>query len=152
MIDHAEKARELFKQGYNCTQAVLGAFSEETGLDMDIAMRLGASLGGGMGRLQEVCGSVSGMFMVAGLLKAHPVPDSHAANADHYRLIQKLAKEFEKENGSIVCRDLLGLTQKQQASDVDKAVKAYKKRPCIELVYCAAAIAEQMLLQKEKPE
>ncbi len=77
------------------------------GLDLETALRLSSSFGGGMGRLREVCGAVSGMFMVAGLKYGYSDPHDKPAKAEHYKRIQDLAAEFRDENGSIVCRELL---------------------------------------------
>jgi C_GCAxxG_C_C family probable redox protein len=107
VMEHVTKARELFESGYNCSQAVFGAFSDLTGLDIDTAMKLSSSFGGGMGRLREVCGAVSGMFMVLGMLYGYSDPDDKEAKSEHYKRIQALAGEFKQIHGSIVCRELL---------------------------------------------
>lgn len=75
---HADKARELFNDGYNCSQAVFGAFAEDAGLDMKTALRFASPFGGGMGRMREVCGGVSGMFMVLGLFYGYDEPRRRA--------------------------------------------------------------------------
>ena len=145
-----EKAKQLFKEGYNCSQAVLGAFCDECGMDFETAMKLSSSFGGGMGRLREVCGAVSGMFMVAGLIYGYDDPKGQEEKTQHYERIQKLAEEFQKENGSIVCRDLLGLTEKKSEPVPEKRTEQYyKKRPCAEMVEMAADIMEQYI--KEHP-
>lgn len=142
-----EHAMALFKEGYNCSQAVVGAFCDLCGLDIETAMRISASFGGGMGRLREVCGTVSGMFMVAGLLYGYDSPKDSAGKKEHYARIQELAAEFLKSNPSIICRDLLGL-QKNGPDDPTPAPRTeeyYKKRPCVELVGCATEIMEQYI-------
>lgn len=145
---HGEKAKQLFMEGYNCSQAVLGAFCEECGLDFDTAMKMSSSFGGGMGRLREVCGAVSGMFMVAGLIYGYDDPTAQEDKAKHYERIQKLAEEFRKENGSIVCRELLGLTEKKsEPKPEQRSAEYYKKRPCPEMVKMAAEIMEQYINQ-----
>lgn len=98
MSEKTEKARELFKSGYNCSQAVLGVFCEELGLDFDTAMKLSSSFGGGMGRMREVCGTVTGMFMAAGL--AYYLNSSDKGK--QYEIVQTLAKKFKEKNGSII--------------------------------------------------
>ena len=102
-----EEAEALFVDGCNCAQAVLCAFEEETGLDHKTAMMLSSSFGGGMGRMREVCGAVSGMFMVAGLLYGYDENSPQEAKAEHYALIRDLAEQFKEKTGSILCRDLL---------------------------------------------
>ena len=147
-LGHGEKAKQLFMEGYNCSQAVLGAFCEECGLDFDTAMKMSSSFGGGMGRLREVCGAVSGMFMVAGLIYGYDDPTAQEDKAKHYERIQKLAEEFRKENGSIVCRELLGLTEKKsEPKPEQRSAEYYKKRPCPEMVKMAAEIMEQYINQ-----
>ena len=104
---HTGAAGQLFVQGYNCSQAVFAAFCDETGLDMDTALRFSSSFGGGMGQLREVCGAVTGMFMVAGVKYGYTDPKDVSAKAEHYRLIQSLAARFKEKNGSYICRELL---------------------------------------------
>ncbi|MBR6164169.1 C_GCAxxG_C_C family protein [bacterium] len=117
MGSRADRAKELFEQGYNCAQATLGAFSDLIGLDFDLAMKLSSSFGGGMGKLREVCGAVSAMFMVAGVLKGYSSPETGEIKAQHYKLIQELAKKFKEENGSIICAELLGLDKNGNKKD-----------------------------------
>ena len=109
-----EKAMALFEEGYNCAQAVFLAFEDLHGFDRHTAAALSSSFGGGMGRLREVCGTVSGMFMVAGVLYGYEDPKDREAKAEHYARIQELAGMFEQQNGSIVCRELLGLSVKRE--------------------------------------
>ena len=99
-----ELAEELFLKGYNCAQAVAGAFAEDIGMDFDTAVKTVSSFGGGMGRLREVCGAVSGMFFVAGALYGYSDPKDYAAKKEHYERIRYLAEKFKEQTGSIVCR------------------------------------------------
>lgn len=141
---NAEIAEQLFKQGYNCSQSVVGAYCEKLGLDFETAMRLSSSFGGGMGRLREVCGAVTAMFMVAGLLEGYSDPQNIAAKKKHYELIQTLAEKFRKQNGSIICRELLALDEKQSNPVPEERTETYyKKRPCAELVRCAGEIIDE---------
>ena len=143
MMDHSALAESLFRQGYNCSQAVLAAFGDVTGLAPDTALRLASSFGGGMGRLREVCGAVTGMFMAAGLLYGYADPSDSAAKTAHYQRIQELARAFQAENGSIVCRELLGLDCKADSpTPAARTADYYQKRPCQELVGCAARILD----------
>lgn len=145
----AEKARQYFKEGYNCCQAVVLAFADEIGIDKKTALALSSSFGGGFGRLREICGAVSGMGIVAGLKYGYTSPEANAngKKAEHYALIQKLAKEFEEKNGSIICRELTGLEKGTHIPD-ERNKEYYKKRPCDELVYDAAKILEDILTQE----
>ncbi len=147
MKNKTEKARELFLEGYNCSQAVLGAFCEDLGLPFETALKISSSFGGGMGRMREVCGALSGAFMVAGLSLGYANPTDKDAKAEHYRLIQAMAEEFKKENGSIICRELLGLSNSEKQSHIpdSRTAEYYKKRPCVQLVEIAAEIAEKAL-------
>lgn len=145
-MTHEEQARANFRAGYNCSQAVLLAFRDVTGLDDETAAKIAASFGGGMGRLREVCGAVSGMFMVIGLLEGYSQPKDGEAKAAHYRRVQELAAAFSDKNGSIVCRELLGLkVQKQQPQPEERTAAYYAKRPCELLVGDAAKILEAYL-------
>jgi len=143
LSEHSDRAKELFEKGHNCSQAVFAAYADEMGVDFDTALKIASSFGGGMGRLREVCGAVSGMFMVAGMKYGSTDPTDQGAKAEHYKLIQALAKRFEKENGSIICRELLGLAVKNDEPQPEaRTEKYYKKRPCMELVEQAARILD----------
>ncbi len=145
---HAQKAMQLFREGYNCSQAVVLAFSDLYDMDEKTALRLSSSFGGGMGRLREVCGTVSGMFLVAGLLYGYDSPTDFEGKKCHYERIQTLAHAFSDQNGSIVCRELLGLDKKEDSFVPEKRTEEYyKKRPCVKLVGMSAAILEQYIAQ-----
>lgn len=146
MNSKSEKAMELFKQGYNCAQAVFAAFCEDMGIDFETALKLSSSFGGGMGRLREVCGAVSGMFAVAGMKYGYTDPKDNKSKAAHYKLIQKLAAQFKAKNHSIICRELLGLDIGPDNPAPELRTDAYyKKRPCAELVGCAARLIEERI-------
>lgn len=150
--ERGARARELFTAGYNCSQAVLLAYEDLCGLSHEEAARLASSFGGGMGRMREVCGAVSGMSMVAGLAYGYSDPTDRAAKAEHYRRIQELAGEFRERNGSIVCRELLGLSPGPDRPDPsERTAGYYRKRPCQELVFDAAAILEAYIAEHPVP-
>ncbi|MBQ6626270.1 MAG: C_GCAxxG_C_C family protein [Ruminococcus sp.] len=145
-ITKGEKAKALFLEGYNCAQAVLGAFCEDFGLDYEMAMKFSSGFGGGMGRLREVCGAVSGMFMVINLKCGYTSPTDNKGKKELYSHIQTLAQKFEEENGSIICRELLGLSEKVSEPTPDTRTDTYyKKRPCGELVEIAANIVDEYI-------
>lgn len=147
-MNKREIAMGLFTQGYNCAQAVAGAFYEEIGLPQDTVMMLASSFGGGVGRLREVCGAVSGMAMVLGATHGYCDPTVVQEKADHYALIQEVAGEFSARNDSIICRELLGLPEgKDEPTPEQRTSAYYQKRPCAELVGDAAEILEQKLLK-----
>ena len=146
MQDHSQRARELFLKGYNCSQAVFCAFCDVTGLELDAAARMASSFGGGLGRLREVCGTVSGAALVLGIVKGYSDPGDYEAKKAHYARIQEFARRFREENGSIVCRDLLSGVQVVPGSVPEaRTAEYYKKRPCPELAFKAARILDAML-------
>ena len=143
MTRKEEQARALFREGYNCSQAVVAAFCDEMAMDRRQAVRLASSFGGGMGRLREVCGTVSGMFFVAGALYGYDVPKDYEAKKEHYARIQDLAARFKAETGSIICRELLGAAGRDNSPVPSRRTEEYyKKRPCEEMVGIAARIME----------
>lgn len=148
---YSKKAGELFRQGYNCAQSVFCAFADEVGMDFDTALKLSSSFGGGMGRLREVCGAVSAMFMIAGLKFGYTTPNNDTIKAEHYERIQKLAEEFKKKNKTIICRELLGLDVKQDSPIPEKRTEQYyKSRPCEKLVMEAAEIISNYITSKKE--
>ena len=141
----AERARELFFAGCNCAQAVLLAFAEEK-MDRETALKLSSGFGGGMAGMRGVCGAVSGMCMALGAIKGYDDPEDSAAKSEQYKLVQRLAGRFKEENGSIICRELLGLTEKTSSPiPAARTEEYYKKRPCVELVGQCADILEEYL-------
>ena len=149
-----DRARELFREGYNCSQAVTLAFAEELearGISREMAAGLASSFGGGLGRLREVCGCVSGMALVCGALEGYTDPKAAAEKQDHYKRIQELVSAFKNENGSYICRELLaGINTDTNPVPEARTESYYKKRPCAELAACAADILERHLKEIQK--
>lgn len=146
--NHAEIACRLFSEGYNCAQSVFLAYCDITGLDEDIALKLSSSFGGGIGRMREVCGACSGMFMVAGLLYGYTGNDDDTTKAEHYRRIQYLASEFKKEHQTIICRELLKNLSVTNAPTPDKRTEEYYKvRPCVRFVRTACEVMDRYIAQ-----
>ena len=144
-----EQAKQLFLQGHNCAQAVLCAFADELGLDDKTALAISAAFGGGLGRQREVCGAVSGMCMALSLKSAPKDPTDHAAKAAFYARVQEVCRRFKQENGSIICRELLGLSAGPDAPTPEKRTPAYyDHRTCADKVKCAAAILEKYLKEE----
>jgi C_GCAxxG_C_C family probable redox protein len=140
-MDRAEQAAQLFLQGYNCAQAVAVAFSDLTGLSPELSAKMASSFGGGMGRMREVCGAVSGMLLVTSLLYGYDQPENHQGKKELYQLVQNLAEQFRQQNGSIICRELL----KNPPSDPNpspRTAEYYRQRPCAAMVYTAAEILD----------
>uniref|UniRef100_UPI0040559CCE C-GCAxxG-C-C family protein n=1 Tax=Alistipes sp. TaxID=1872444 RepID=UPI0040559CCE len=142
-----KRARELFSSGYNCAQSVFMAYADLFEMEPRMAATLSAPLGGGMGRLREVCGAVSGMSLLAGQLIPAYDPSDRKAKAENYALVQHFAERFREENGAIVCRELLGLSvQKEDPTPAERTAEYYRKRPCVEYVATAARIVGEWLL------
>ena len=145
-----EKAMANFKKGYNCSQSIILAYQDMIPIDKSILSKMASSFGGGMGRLREVCGSVSGMFLIAGVLYGYDEPETGQVKAEHYARIQELARRFEEKHGSIICREMLGLSVKHDVPVPEaRTSEYYKKRPCAEIIGDAAEILEQYI--KENP-
>ena len=136
-----------FKQGFNCAQAVVMAFGDVTGLSEGEGARIASSFGGGFGRMREVCGAVSGMGIVAGILYGNADPKDPVAKQAHYALVQEMAGKFREANGSIVCRELLGDKRAITSTPEARTSEYYKKRPCVELVGMAADILDEVIAQ-----
>ena len=150
-MSEKDTAVELFKEGYNCSQSVFTAFAHRFGIDKDTALKISAGLGGGVGRMREVCGAVSGGAMVIGSIASAADGKDAEGKQKNYELVREFAKRFTDENGSIVCRELLGLDVKMEGSAKPEARTAgyYQKRPCAELVECAAKIIEEMIKENK---
>lgn len=145
-MDHSVYAAELFLKGYSCAQAITVAFCDVTGLDEAFSAKIISSFGGGMGRLREVCGAVSGMMAVAGLLYGYSDPEDDNAKMSHYALVQELAGKFREQAGSIICREIL----KNPPSDpkpTPRTEEFYKQRPCARLVVLAAQILDEYITE-----
>ena len=143
-MDHGIKAAELFLSGYNCSQSVAVAFHKEMGLTERQAAKLASAFGGGMGRMREVCGAVSGMLMVLSYVYGYDTPGDDISKKRLYGQVQALAAGFRAENGSIICREIL----KNPPSDPNptpRTAEFYAKRPCAKMVMTAARLLEQFM-------
>lgn len=148
--ERALRAKEYFRTGYNCAQSVALAFVDITNLDESTIATITASFGGGMGRLREVCGTVSGMAFLAGFIAPCPTAEDSEAKKANYALVQHFAERFREKNGAIVCRTLLGLDhQKDEPTPSARTAEYYRKRPCAELVYDAALIIGEYLANNQ---
>ena len=141
-----EMAMANFYEGYNCSQSIVLAFADLIPIEKTTLLKMSSSFGGGMGRLREVCGSVTGMFMIAGILYGYDGPETGQVKADHYARIQELAHRFEEKHGSIVCREMLGLSVRHDVPVPEaRTQEYYKKRPCPEIIGDAAELLEQYI-------
>ena len=146
-MDHKIQAAQLFVDGYNCAQAIAVAFSDVTGLTPEISAKLASSFGGGMGRMREVCGAVSGMFMVLSMLDGYETPNP-VAQKQLYAAVQELAEKFRQQVGSIICREIL----KNPPSDPNPTPRTeefYKQRPCTRMVMIAAELLDEYIENKK---
>lgn len=146
-LSRSEKAVTLFREGYNCSQAVAGAFSELFGMDESVILRLSASFGGGFGRMREVCGAFSGISIILGLFCGSSDGANSEAKAENYRLVQEASELFNEANGgSIICRELLGLSAPEGTHiPAQRTAEYYQKRPCVEIVSNASDILVELL-------
>ena len=146
-MNRAERAEELFRQGYNCSQSVFAAFADKAGMTEAEAAGIASPFGAGFDKLREVCGAVSGMTLLAGYLRGYDDPADYEGKKELYALIQKMCSEFESEKGSIICRELLGLEKGEDLGEPSvRTEEYYRSRPCIGACRTAAEIAARYLL------
>ena len=138
----AARAVDLFKQGFNCSQAVFASCADLYGItDESLALRLAASFGGGTGRMRMTCGAANGMFMLAGLHNGSSTPHDNTGKMANYAFVQQLAGEFKAKYGSLICAELLGLAPKpQEPKPEERTQQYYEKRPCVEMIAQAVRI------------
>lgn len=150
-MQRREKASAYFRQGYNCAQAVAMAFADEVRMDEKTLAKLASSFGGGMGRLREVCGAVSGMFLVYGIMLGYDDPNDREGKTQQYRIVQEMAREFEILQGSIVCREILKKPEGPDHFKPDERTETYYAgRPCENCVADATEILENFLKKLKK--
>lgn len=142
METRKDRAAENFRCGYNCAQSVFLTYAKDFGLDNETALRLTSSFGGGMGRMREVCGAVSAMFMLAGLKYGYADNNNDELKAKHYKFIQNMASEFKKRNGTIICRELLGVDADDNPIPSKRTEQYYSDRPCENFIKDACEIFE----------
>ena len=146
-MSRADRAEELFRQGYNCGQSVFAAFADVLGLTVEEAAKIASPFGAGFGKLKEVCGAVSGMTLVTGYLRGYSDPADYESKKEVYALIQKMCAEFEERRGSIICRELLGLKKGEDTAEpAVRTEEYYRSRPCIGACRTAAEIVEKEIL------
>ncbi len=149
----SEKAVALFKEGYNCSQSVVGAWTDHYNTDPQMLMKVASSFGGGIGRMRETCGAACGMFMLAGLECGSTDPKDNTGKGANYKVVQELAAKFKECNGSINCGELLGLREIKEEKIThqpqERTAEYYKKRPCVEMVASAARIFGRFLVAKQ---
>lgn len=145
MSKYTERAVELFKQGYNCSQSVAAAFADKFGLDEETVLKQASGFGGGIGRMRSVCGAFSGSVMLVGMMH-----DAHDKTSS-YEDVRKLAEQFKADNGSLICAELLGPEKARMFRSSRSAYRRIlQKRPCVQIVESAAAAVEKILLADKK--
>lgn len=141
------KAVATFEEGYNCCQSVFSTYADLFGMDRETALKLSCSMGAGVGRMREVCGTVSAMALLAGLKTGNTDPQNQAAKTANYELVRRLADAFKEEQGAIVCREILGIRGREKSAAPSIRTKEYyRTRPCSRTVACASRIIEALLL------
>ncbi len=149
VMDHKEKAAELFNSGCNCAQAVFCAFSDVTGIDIETGMKLSSSFGGGMGKLREVCGACTGAFAVAGALWGYTDVKDHKAKSAHYVTIRRIAEEFKEKHQTYLCSELMdGIANAKGKDPAERTPEYYAVRPCCRFVMDAAEILDKIIADK----
>ena len=152
--DRIQRAVENFMSGYGCAQSVVAAFADLYGLDDTMAKRIAAGFGGGVGRMRMMCGTVSGLVILAGLDCGQTDGSDREGKAACYKVVQQLLETFKQRNVSIICAELLGLNGcpvvKNTYVPDERNAAYYKKRPCAQKVESAARIFAEYLENKEK--
>lgn len=148
MESRVARAVATFEEGYNCCQSVFSTYADLFGMDRETALKLSCSMGAGVGRMREICGTVSAMALLAGLKTGNTDPQDQAAKTANYELVRTLADAFREEQGSIVCREILGIRGREKSAAPSIRTKEYyKTRPCSRTVACASRIIEKLLLE-----
>ncbi len=141
-----EYALSLFKSGYNCAQSVFAAYADLLGMDIETALKMSSAMGGGVGRMREVCGTVSAMAMLAGLKEGNANPEDEEAKEHIYALVRRMSALFKEQQGTIICRELLGIEgMEESAKPSVRTPEFYASRPCGRIIACAAEIIEDVL-------
>lgn len=145
-----EEAVRLFSSGYNCCQSVFAAYADLFGMDREGALKLASPMGAGIGRMREVCGTVSAMALLSGLADGNSDPEDEEKKTAVYQRVRDMSDEFADKNGSIICRELLGiLGREKSAAPSARTEEYYAVRPCVKFVRCAAEIVEKTLLESK---
>ncbi|MBD5460258.1 MAG: C_GCAxxG_C_C family protein [Lachnospiraceae bacterium] len=147
MRSRVADAVAMFESGYNCAQSVFVTYADLFGMDRETALKISCPMGGGMGRMREMCGAISSMSMLGGLKTGNTDPENQEAKTANYELTRRMADRFKAENGSMICRELLGLSGREESAAPSlRTAEYYASRPCSRLVASAARIIEETLL------
>lgn len=149
MRSRVEDAVHMFESGYNCAQSVFTTYADLFGMERETALKLSSPMGAGVGRMREICGAVSGMALLAGLKEGNTDPANEEGKAAVYELVRAMSDRFKGETGSIICRELLGILEREEnAAPEVRSKEYYQKRPCGRMVATAARIIEEYLLEE----
>ncbi|MDE7444663.1 MAG: C-GCAxxG-C-C family protein [Lachnospiraceae bacterium] len=147
MKSRVEQATATFEEGYTCAQSVFSTYADLFGMDRETALKLSSPMGGGIGRMREVCGAVSAMALLAGLKEGNTDPANEEGKEKIYLLTRQMAEKFREQFGTIVCRELLGIEgMEESAKPSVRTQQYYQERPCLQLIAAASKIIEEMLL------
>jgi C_GCAxxG_C_C family probable redox protein len=138
-----DKAIGLFKSGLNCAQSVLTAYAEELDFDKNLALRISCGFGGGMGRLQETCGAVTGSFMVLGIHNCKKYSDNKSRKEETYSMIQRFSDQFKSIHGTLDCESLLKCDLKTEEG------QRYHKETNQSVVICEKCISDAIRIIEE---
>ena len=144
-MNHADAAVSEFSKGFACSQAVLAAYAAEYGLDRDIALKISAGFGGGMGRMGQTCGAVTAAYMVIGLKHGSTSRSDQDAKQKTYRMVREFTEQFKARHGSAVCRDLLGCDISTPEGSETMKQKRLHQTVCTKVVHDACEILDEML-------
>lgn len=149
MVSRIEQAVSTFEEGYTCAQSVFATYADLFGMDRQTALKLSSPMGGGIGRMREVCGVVSSMALLAGLKEGNTDPANEEGKERIYLLVRQMAEKFKEKHGTIICRELLGIDgMEESARPSERTEEYYKSRPCSQLVATASRIIEEILLEQ----
>lgn len=149
MVSRVEQAVSTFEEGYTCAQSVFATYADLFGMDRQTALKLSSPMGGGIGRMREVCGVVSSMALLAGLKEGNTDPANEEGKERIYLLVRQMAEKFKEKHGTIICRELLGIDgMEESARPSERTEEYYKSRPCSQLVATASRIIEEILLEQ----
>lgn len=147
MVSRVERAVATFEAGYTCAQSVFVIYADLFGMDRETALKLSSPMGGGIGRMREVCGAVSAMALLAGLKEGNTDPSNEEGKENIYLLTRKMAEKFKEQHETIICRELLGIEgMEESAKPSERTPQYYEERPCLKVIATAARIVEEMLL------
>ena len=144
-MTHAETAIATFNEHYNCSQAMLSTYAQELGLERAQALKIATAFGGGMGRLADTCGAVTGAFMALGLKYGMVNAADQAAKEKTYALVQEFAAQFRERYGALDCRDLLGCDlSAPDGLQIAREQQLFTTR-CPQLIFTATEILDELL-------